>query len=261
MLQLKANPGFADTRWSCKTLREAFESALKESGWSATADACVLVGLFDLDDWLPWLAGAYAMLDAQEQQRVQRRRAVVDRDQLALSYALHRLLLGKVLDCDPAEVPIGRDAAGCPCLPGGTLCTSLSHADRRVLSLAITATGRVGVDIESSHRASVMPELAERVCHPHEMAELRLLAEPARSEALLALWVRKEAYLKAAGIGLQREMGTFAAPRDALLELPGGEMTRVRMLEAGPHWVAAVAGAPEVPIASRWLRICTTGTE
>jgi 4'-phosphopantetheinyl transferase len=117
------------------------------------------------------------------------------------------------------------------------------------------------VDIESSNRASVMPELAERVCHPHEMAELRLLAEPARSEALLALWVRKEAYLKAAGIGLQREMGTFAAPRDALLELPGGELTRVRMLEAGPHWVAAVAGAPEVPIASRWLRICTTGTE
>jgi 4'-phosphopantetheinyl transferase len=106
-----------------------------------------------------------------------------------------------------------------------------------------------------------MPEVAERVCHPHDMAEFRSLVEPARSEALLALWVRKEAYLKAAGIGLQREMGTFAAPQDALLELPGGEMTRVRMLEAGPHWVAAVAGSPEAPIASSWLRICTAETE
>ena len=184
---------------------------------------------------------------------MQRRHAASDRDQLALGYALHRLLLGHVLGLEPANVPIGRDEAGCPRLAGALLSTSLSHADR-ALALAITATGPVGVDIEPLSRASVMPEIAGRVCHPAEAAEIAKLSEPALCEALLALWVRKEAFLKAAGIGLQREMPTFAAPDSAVLALPGGEMTQVRMLDAGAHWVAAVAGAPDVVIESAWLR-------
>ena len=65
---------------------------------------------------------------------------------------------------------------------------------------------------------------------------------------MLALWVRKEAFLKAAGIGLQREMQTFAAPQNALLELPEGGTVRVRMLDVGPQWVAAVASAPELQV-------------
>ncbi|MFC5578023.1 4'-phosphopantetheinyl transferase family protein [Lysobacter niabensis] len=242
-----------DSQSQCTTLRQAFEGALSPSPWRFGPDTGVVVGLFDLHDWQPWLANAYAMLDARERDRVQGRRAATDRDQLALAYALHRLLLGNALACDAANVPIGRDAAGCPRLSGERLYTSLSHADR-VLALVVSATGPVGVDIEPSSRASVMPEIAGRVCHPADTAEIAGLVEPAWAEALLALWVRKEAFLKAAGIGLQREMDTFTAPDNALLALPGGGMTRVRMLQAGPRWVAAAAGAPDIPVESAWLR-------
>jgi 4'-phosphopantetheinyl transferase len=253
MLRLKADRGFANSRLPCTTLRRAFEGALPTPCWSAAPNTRVFVGLFNLHDWQPWLPDAYALMDAAECGRVHSRRIAADRDRLALGYALHRLLLGKALGCDAIDVPIGRDAAGCPRLPGESLSTSLSHAEWG-LALAITATGPVGVDIESSTRASVMPEIAGRVCHPADTAEIDGSTGQALNEALLALWVRKEAFLKAAGVGLQREMHTFAASDNALLALPGGGMARVRMFDAGPHWAAAVAARADVPVESAWLR-------
>jgi 4'-phosphopantetheinyl transferase len=78
---------------------------------------------------------------------------------------------------------------------------------------------------------------------------------------LLALWVRKEAFLKAAGIGLEREMQTFPAADNALLTLPrpGGKQARLQMLDVGPYWVAAVAGSPDTSIESAWLRPVSAG--
>lgn len=253
MLQIKASPDFAESPLSHTALRPAFEDAMPASCPLATADARVFVGLFDLHDWQPWLDDACALLDAAECRRIRARRIAADRDRLALAYALHRLLLGKALGCDAVDVPIGRDPAGRPRLSGDLLFTSLSHADH-VLAVAITRTGPVGVDIEPTSRVSVMAEISGQVCHLVETAAVIGLAEPARSEALLALWVRKEAFLKAAGIGLQREMHTFLAPDNALLALPAGNMSRVRMLDAGPHCVAAVACAPDASIECRWLR-------
>lgn len=254
MLGVEADVDFADSRLRRRSaMPEAFASALPGPNWNAAPNDRVLVGLFDLDDWQPWIPDAHALLDAAERRRVLGRRASAGRDQLALGYGLHRLLLGRVLGCNPADVPIGRDAAGCPRLSGSLLSTSLSHADG-VVALAVTTTGPVGVDIEPSSRSTVMPEIASRVLHPADSAQLAGLAATRCNDALLELWVRKEAFLKAAGTGLQREMQTFAAPDDALLALPGGGIVRIRMLDAGTRWVAAVAGAPDVPVECAWLR-------
>ncbi|MFC5568911.1 4'-phosphopantetheinyl transferase family protein [Lysobacter yangpyeongensis] len=246
MLQVNLNRGPTGPHFPGMALREAFDSALPRPNW-LTALSGVRVALFDLHDWWPWLADAYAMLDSAELRRVQSRRVASDQDQLALGYSLHRLLLGKALDCDAADVPIGRDASGCPHLADSPLRTSLSHAEHCVAA-AVAPRGAIGVDIELAARAPVIPEIAERVCHPADAVGMSALPGVSRSEALLALWVRKEAFLKAAGIGLQREMQTFAAPDNGLLALPDGSMTRVRMLEADPQWVVAVASAPDVPV-------------
>jgi 4'-phosphopantetheinyl transferase len=89
-----------------------------------------------------------------------------------------------------------------------------------------------------------------------DAAELAAFVGAEWSAALLALWVRKEAFLKAAGIGLEREMQTFPAPDNALLTLPrpGGKQARLQMLDVGPYWVAAVAGSPDTPVECAWLR-------
>jgi 4'-phosphopantetheinyl transferase len=244
----------------CLELRSAFDDTLPTPCWGANAKSRILVALASLADWQPWLPDAYEMLDASEHERVGRRRFATDRDELALGYALHRLLLGKALDRDPTEVPIGRDSLGCPRLRGELLFTSLSHANH-CIALAVTATGPVGVDLEPAARASAMPEIAGRVCHPVDAAELAAFVGPEWSAALLALWVRKEAFLKAAGIGLEREMQTFPAPDNALLTLPrpGGKSARLQMLDVGPDWAAAVAGSPDTSVESAWLRPVSAG--
>lgn len=253
MLQVNGNRDVVAPQLPRLALREAFDSALPAPDWLATPTGCVHVALFDLHDWWPWLEGAYPLLDEAEARRVQGRRIVSDRHQLALGYSLHRLLLGKALGCDASDVPIRRHAKGGPYLPDNPVTTSLSHTDHCV-AVAIATSGCVGVDVELASRAPVVPEIAERVCHPADTAGMAGLPGLARSEALLALWVRKEAFLKAAGIGLQREMQTFAAPDTALLALPDGGMTRVRMLDTDPAWIAAVASDPGLPVKSAVLR-------
>jgi len=259
MFQLTTSEDPAGRGMPCLELRAAFDDALPTPCWSAAANTRILVAVANLADWRPWLPDAYEMLDAAELERIGRRRFAVDRDELALGYALHRLLLGKVLDRDAAEVPIGRDSLGCPRLRGEPLFTSLSHAQGCV-ALAVTATGPVGVDLEPAARASDMPDIAGSVCHPVDAAELAAFVGAEWSAALLALWVRKEAFLKAAGIGLEREMQTFAAPDNALLTLPrpGGKPARLQMLDVGPYWVAAVAGSPDTSVECAWLRPIST---
>lgn len=255
MLQTNPNQGIA-SQWRHVALHEAFDSALPAPGWHAEPGVSVHVALFDLHDWWPWLPDAYALLDPAELKRVHGRRIVMDRDQLALGYSLHRMLLAKVLDRDASDVVIGRNAQGCPRVPGSTLSTSLGRADH-CLVIAVATEGPIGVDIELTEHAPVVPEVADRTCHPSDTG-IAALPGLARSEALLALWVRKEAYLKAVGTAMQRETQTFTAEDGALVALPWGGRVRVQMLDAGHLWTVALASVPQLPVVSAQLRPFTT---
>src|SRR5690606_972083 len=139
-------------------------------------------------------------------------------------------------------------ALGRPCLPGGDMHTSLSHANG-AMAVAVARRGPIGIDMEPSARAAQMEEIAGAVLHTSEQDALAACSGPARDAALLALWVRKEALLKAAGIGLAREMQGFPAPEATPVPLPAvegpdGEDAVLRMVDAGRGWVAAVAMPP-----------------
>src|SRR3546814_13794073 len=76
-----------------------------------------------------------------------------------------------------------------------------------------------------------------------------------RGRELLSLWVRKEALLKAAGIGMAIEMDRFEAPADRVLALPGDVRTGsavIRLFDGAEGCMAAVDAAPG-PIARVWL--------
>jgi len=220
--------------------------------------ACA-AAVVDLRQWNPWRHEAWSLLDAPERQRAGQRRFADDREALALTYALHRLFVASSLGIEPDAVEIARDAEGAPHLPGIALHgrkvhTSLSHADG-VSAFALCALGPVGIDVEAAFRAAELPGIASSVCHPSELESLATFAEPARSRALLALWVRKEALLKAEGIGLAREMCSFhaAAGAEFLLagstrETPAACSVRLAMLDVGERWTAAVAAPREAAV-------------
>ncbi len=245
-----------------RTLEAVFASAWRRAaGDAATPSGPVTDGaahFFELAPWRPWLADAWRLLDTAEQARALRKRRQADRDDVVLAYALHRLALATTLECPPASVRLARDALGRPVLDCEGMATSLSHAGGAV-GVAVAAPGPLGIDLEPATRAAVMPELADRIWHPDEAARFAAVRGGDAGPALLRAWVCKEAVLKAAGIGLAREMSDFAAWPGRSVPLPrehggeGPETVRVHMLDIGPDWVAAVAGAGDVAPVTAWL--------
>lgn len=243
-------------------LRAVFGNAWSKSIENAAGEhdqgaSIVLAVLFEIEAWRPWLDEAMRLLSQAECERVRRKRHVSDRDELVLAYALHRLVLGNFLSCDPVEIALERDSLGRPFVQGNLVDTSLSHT-QGAIAVAVSRQGFVGIDIEPAGRAVELPGIASSVMHPAEVEALSCLPEEVRAQALLALWVRKEALLKASGIGLMREMPTFKAPVGQPLGLPAadgteGAVATLHMLEAGPLWVAAIAALPDARIQASWL--------
>lgn len=223
-----------------------------------TGDVRVL--LVDAEPWQAAVPAARQWLDPAETARVARKRFAHDRDLLTLAYALHRLWLAHSLGCDPAAVPLIRDARGAPQLPGTGLQTSLSHADGAI-AIAISVAAVVGIDIEPSLRASGMAELAGHICHPNELRALTGVAAADRDRALLRLWVRKEALLKAVGVGLHWDMASFEAPERSpiLFADKTGNDLHVIDIQDTHGFVAAVATAPDRVPECGWLGSASSG--
>lgn len=246
---------------------------------SSIAGGQALVLYADIADWRPWLGAATALLDDAERARIARLQRPGDRDERTIAYALHRLVAAAITGWPTHVMRIGRDARGCPQLAHATtapvarptaaapgpasapapdslcrsvsgLSTSLTHGDG-VVAMAFAA-GRVGVDVEAAVRSVDMAGIADMLCHDED-PERALAAD---DDALLALWVRKEALLKATGRGLAIPMMTFHARPAQPLRWPDGAVGHavVRMLDAGAALRLAVATAHGVAVDHRRLR-------
>lgn len=82
---------------------------------------------------------------------------------------------------------------------------NISHSGRSV-AMAV-AGAEVGVDIERRRSVPHMDALAESVFHPEERRWLR--RQPSVETGFFRLWTRKEALLKAAGVGLSHSPALF----------------------------------------------------
>lgn len=203
-------------------------------------------------DWRPRLAHLSAVLAPFEAEKVRRRHRLVDRDGLVLAYALQRLLLGSAMRLAPQAVPLLRDERGRPSVDGESFGTSLSHAGGAV-AVAVCAGQPIGIDLEPVTAVASMHEIGSRIASQEEADAVAGMSWYGRGEALLGLWVRKEAVLKAAGVGLAIEMDRFAAPDGATARPPGcAGPFHVRMLGIGPQWRAAIALRRATDVAWAW---------
>jgi 4'-phosphopantetheinyl transferase len=139
-------------------------------------------------------AGAAAALGALEAQLPYARRTAPRREgHLAslLGVALALRALGALLGRSVAPVELSFPPGGKPQLPGGPD-FSVSHAAHWVAAVAVR-TGRIGLDIEPG--AADALTLA-RVCDEQER-------EAVRAHGAAAMWVAKEAALKALGLSVR----------------------------------------------------------
>lgn len=211
-----------------------------------------------------------AILSAGEQERCQRFLRQADRVRFAAMHAAQRRLLACYLKVDPAEIRFGR----IPCCE----CGSTEHGPPRVdwpptdiscnLSgsgdhwlLAVTRERRVGADIEVPRDIDT-GQLARACLTGSEQEFLRGQREAARLRVFYRCWTRKEAVLKACGIGLPGSMGGLevAPGRDSPVEIRhrckvGPDAWIVADLTAEPARTAgpATAGIPGPAGIPAWL--------
>lgn len=153
---------------------------------------------------------AALLLDAGETSRAGRFRFERDCATYTLAHAVWRIALSLCLDVAPAEVPLTATPAGQPTLPGTGTSTSLSHASGWV-AVAICRAATTGVDIEQEPSRVRLGDMIDTICTPAEAARVMSLEAARRESALLALWTRKEALLKAFGVGLGADPATVDA--------------------------------------------------
>jgi 4'-phosphopantetheinyl transferase len=143
-------------------------------------------------------------LSQEERDRAARFRHAGARAEFIVARALLRLLLGECLGMEARCVPFSQTSRGKPRLADSVeapLCFNVSHSHGMAL-FALTGRCEVGVDVERVRPFSDEMGLADRFFTPTESAALRALDAPRRLETFFRLWTRKEAYLKAHGLGL-----------------------------------------------------------
>jgi 4'-phosphopantetheinyl transferase len=229
---------------------------LREAGFGAPRADQASVLVFDARHFANDVGAASALLDRRERTRAARFRFRRDRDTYTLAHGVWRVALGECLGIAADEVPLATTADGQPRLAGTALSTSLSHSGTLV-ALTVCPAATVGVDIESYPPRIDLDALMPTFCTREEVTELRALRETVRRRALLELWTRKEALLKAFGVGLLTDPATTPAPSSHLLMPPDSAThyppCRTRNLPSGESWIGAVAA----PSAVRDVRLHT----
>jgi 4'-phosphopantetheinyl transferase len=143
-------------------------------------------------------------LTDEEWERAQRYRCLGARKQFILARGLLRTLLAAYLECQPAHVQFRHGPQGKPALdptPDGPLYFNVSHSNGMAL-LAFTRHTEVGVDVEHLRPFASDMGMAKRYFSRREYQALRSLDAEQRTEHFFHTWTRKEAILKARGVGL-----------------------------------------------------------
>jgi len=155
-----------------------------------------------------------SLLSPEEIKRSKRFISERDSYRYQVTHSMKRLILANYLDCDPQCLGFKFGSHGKPVLDN--LQNSLrvqfniSHS-RDLILIAITAEDSIGIDIEYYKKKLSIESLAEIIFSPLErkfFSELKSQQE--RKEAFFRCWTRKEAYLKAVGIGLTQDLTSIS---------------------------------------------------
>lgn len=194
-----------------------------------------------------------ALLSQDESQRADQFRFPLHRHRFIAARGRLRTVLARYLNTAPQQLQFSYGPHGKPALAAAAAATGLRFNLAHSAGLALFAVAQnreVGVDLESLGRDRAAAEIAERFFSPHETAALRALPEAARRRAFYDCWARKEAYLKARGLGLALPLDQFAVslapgePARLLASAEGPAETsrwQLRELPAGEGFAAALA--------------------
>ena len=154
-------------------------------------------------------------LSTEERSRASRFRFDRDQRRYIVGRSTLRAILGTYLGQPASSLEIVTDGHGKPALRGGVLAGggalrfNVTHSDRLAL-FAVTTGAEIGIDVEHVEALPDADSIAEGYFSAVERADLRGLAASEKPAGFYRCWTRKEAYLKAIGLGLAAPLDAFA---------------------------------------------------
>jgi 4'-phosphopantetheinyl transferase len=140
-----------------------------------------------------------------------------DRTRFIRGRAALRIVLGRYLRISPADIRFQYKDYGKPAIAFPDACQGLRFNVSHAGGLALIAAGcgtAIGVDIEKVRPHPDLLGIARRFFSARETDAILALSEDQRQEAFFACWTRKEAFLKATGMGLSFPLSKFSVSVD-----------------------------------------------
>jgi 4'-phosphopantetheinyl transferase len=250
----------APTELTMKALQPSHDLT-NASQWWPSPPSQLLLGTIDVHVWRVSLEQSpevverlRSLLSVDEQSRADRFHFKSDRCHFIVARGCLRIILGRYLEMAPAEIRFSYADHGKPQLANSIaqsreLKFNLAHSGRLAL-YAFTRIGEIGVDLEHIRPEFTGDNIANRFFSPAEVDCLSRLPALARHEAFFNCWTRKEAFIKAKGMGLSLPLDQFDVTLEpsepaTLLRTRWDEEEAARWsleaIDAGEGYVAAVA--------------------
>jgi 4'-phosphopantetheinyl transferase len=148
------------------------------------------------------------LLSADERERSDRMVTQVLKNRRVAAQSILRDVLARYLQIAPFEIIFSLGERGKPFIQGGDIEFNMSHTEDLAL-IAITRAHPIGVDIEFLKSSKYHDSIVQKNYSSQEFAQYQALPENEKLEAFFRGWTRKEAYIKAIGLGLYYPLEKF----------------------------------------------------
>lgn len=159
-----------------------------------------------------------SLLAPEELERAKRFHFDQDRNRFIAGRLLLRQILSRYLKAEPARIHLAYNQYGKPALkqaPGSSpLYFNLSHS-RDIALFAFSTDCEIGVDIEQIRAETRIRETGSQVFSTSELESIFTLDPAEQRMAFFQYWVRKEAFIKALGVGFSlplKQLEVHGAP-------------------------------------------------
>lgn len=178
------------------------------------ADKLPAISPHEVHIWELWLneqrnsgAGLLDLLSLEERERAARYRFAIHRQRfIACRAQLRRLLAGYTAD-SPENISLLTDAHGKPRLSEAATCIRFNVSHSQDLAVLAFGLGRdIGIDVEAVRMGDWQDQMARAHFSAEEYRFYTKTPRPQRNRVFFDCWTRKEACLKAIGLGLSYPM-------------------------------------------------------
>jgi 4'-phosphopantetheinyl transferase len=151
----------------------------------------------------------FALMNADEQARAMRFVRTQDQHSYTAAHGGLRLLLGAMLGAPPQSFTFAANVYGKPSLePPRGIHFNMSHSGGIVL-IGFARDMAIGVDVEALRAVTERDNIVARYFHPGEAGDFARVPADAAQGAFFRCWSRKEALVKALGLGMSLDLHRY----------------------------------------------------